>query len=98
MVCCLARTRGRNEEGWNGGRYGVDHDVESWRRYTLAAGFVELAHYYRPDGVPREQLAGERLAQVGALKTGGETNGHMTGPNHLYRWRRRCGPSRRLCL
>jgi len=23
--------------------------------YTSAAGFVELTHYYRPDGVPREQ-------------------------------------------
>jgi len=34
---------------------GVYHDVESWRRYTLAVGFVELTHYYRPDGVPREQ-------------------------------------------
>ncbi|MGH6833986.1 MAG: class I SAM-dependent methyltransferase [Methylocella sp.] len=47
--------RGRNEEGWNGGRYGVYHDLASWRRYVSAAGFVELAHYYRPDGMPREQ-------------------------------------------
>jgi hypothetical protein len=38
-----------------GGVHGVYHDLERWRRYTSAAGFVELAHYYCPDGVPREQ-------------------------------------------
>jgi SAM-dependent methyltransferase len=54
-VLFSSNPRGRNEEGWNGGRYGVYHDLESWRRYTSAAGFVELTHYYRPDGVPREQ-------------------------------------------
>jgi len=54
-VLFSSNPRGRNEEGWNSGRYGVYHDLESWRRYMSAAGFVELAHYYRPDGVPREQ-------------------------------------------
>lgn len=43
------------EEGWNRGRYGVYHDLESWRRYLSAAGFVELTHYYRPTGLPRAQ-------------------------------------------
>ena len=43
------------EEGWNQGRYGVYHDLESWRRYVSGAGFVELTHYYRPAGLPREQ-------------------------------------------
>lgn len=47
--------RGQNEEGWNRGRYGAYHDLEAWRRYMSAAGFVELAHYYRPAGLPREQ-------------------------------------------
>lgn len=47
--------RGDNEEGWNGGRYGVWHDLESWRRWVTQAGFVELEHYYRPPGLPREQ-------------------------------------------
>jgi SAM-dependent methyltransferase len=46
---------GRNEEGWNRGRYGAYHDLETWRRYLSAAGFVELHHYYRPAGLPREQ-------------------------------------------
>ncbi len=47
--------RGRNEEGWNQGRYGVYHDLEGWRRYLAAAGFAELEHYYRPAGLPRAQ-------------------------------------------
>ena len=54
-VLFSSNPRGRNEEGWNSGRYGVYHDLESWRRYASAAVFVELTHYYRPDGVPREQ-------------------------------------------
>jgi SAM-dependent methyltransferase len=54
-VLFSSNPRGRNEEGWNSGRYGVYHDLQSWRRYTSAADFVELTHYYRPDGVPREQ-------------------------------------------
>jgi len=47
--------RGRNEEGWNQGRYGVFHDLESWRRYMADAGFAEIMHYYRPEGLPRER-------------------------------------------
>jgi SAM-dependent methyltransferase len=54
-VLFSSNPRGRNQEGWNGGRYGVYHDLEAWRRFLTAAGFVELTHYYRPDGVPREQ-------------------------------------------
>jgi len=47
--------RGANEEGWNNGRYGAYHDLESWRRFLSSAGFAELTHYYRPAGLPREQ-------------------------------------------
>jgi SAM-dependent methyltransferase len=54
-VLFASNPRGNNEEGWNGGRYGVYHDLESWRRYMTDAGFVELTHYYRPPGLPREQ-------------------------------------------
>jgi SAM-dependent methyltransferase len=46
---------GHNEEGWSDGRYGVFHDPEAWRRYGVSAGFVELTHYYRPAGLPRER-------------------------------------------
>jgi len=54
-VLFASNPRGHNEEGWSGGRYGVFHDLESWRRYLSAAGFLELTHYYRPAGLPREQ-------------------------------------------
>ena len=37
------------------GRYGAYHDLEAWRRYMSDAGFVELEHYYRPSGLPRER-------------------------------------------
>lgn len=54
-VLFASNPRGNNDEGWSGGRYGVWHDLESWRRYVQAAGFAELEHYYRPPGLPREQ-------------------------------------------
>jgi hypothetical protein len=47
--------RGPNKEGWVAGRYGAYHDLDAWRGYVTAAGFVELSHYYRPEGLPREQ-------------------------------------------
>jgi len=54
-VLFASNPRGSNEEGWNRGRYGAYHDLETWRRYMSAAGFVELDHYYRPAGLPRER-------------------------------------------
>jgi len=54
-VLFSSNPHGHNEEGWNRGRYGAYHDLETWRRYLSAAGFVELNHYYRPPGLPREQ-------------------------------------------
>ena len=54
-VLFSSNPRGGNEEGWNRGRYGAYHDLESWRRHVSAAGFEELGHYYRPAGLPREQ-------------------------------------------
>jgi SAM-dependent methyltransferase len=54
-VLFSSNPRGRNEEGWSQGRYGVYHDLESWQRYLLEAGFIELEHYYRPAGLPREK-------------------------------------------
>ena len=54
-VLFSSNPHGRNEEGWNRGRYGAFHDLETWRRFVSAAGFAELAHYYRPAGLPREQ-------------------------------------------
>ncbi len=54
-VLFSSNPRGANEEGWNGGRYGVWHDLASWRAAMTAAGFAELEHYYRPEGLPRER-------------------------------------------
>jgi SAM-dependent methyltransferase len=54
-VLFSSNPRGNNEEGWNKGRYGAHHDLASWRRFMLDAGFAELTHYYRPAGLPREQ-------------------------------------------
>ena len=54
-VLFSSNPHGRNEEGWNRGRYGAYHDPETWRRFGVAAGFVEVAHYYRPPGLPRDQ-------------------------------------------
>lgn len=47
--------RGDGQEGWNGDRYGAFYDWPAWRAHVSAAGFVELAHYYRPQGVQIEQ-------------------------------------------
>jgi SAM-dependent methyltransferase len=54
-VLFSSNPRGSNEEGWNRGRYGAYHDLETWRAFLEAAGFAELEHYYRPPGLPREQ-------------------------------------------
>jgi len=54
-VLFSSNPHGANEEGWNRGRYGAYHDLESWRRYLQDAGFAELGHYYRPPGLPRAQ-------------------------------------------
>ena len=47
--------RGDNQEGWNGPRYSSYHDWAAWQDFMTQAGFVEIGHYYRPKGLPREQ-------------------------------------------
>lgn len=54
-VLFSSNPRGNNEESINGERYGAYYDLATWRDYLAAAGFVELEHYYRPPGLPREQ-------------------------------------------
>jgi SAM-dependent methyltransferase len=54
-VLFSSNPHGHNEEGWNRGRYGAFYDLETWRRYLSAAGFVELTYYYRPTDLPRAQ-------------------------------------------
>src|ERR1700720_660041 len=54
-VLFSSNPRGDNEEGWNQGRYGTFHDWDAWQRYMSDAGLVELNHYYRPPGLPRNR-------------------------------------------
>ena len=54
-VLFSSNPRGNDEAGWNGGRYGVYHSLPGWRRCMTAAGFVEIEHYYRPAGQPRDR-------------------------------------------
>jgi len=54
-VLFSSNPRGDNQEGWHGDRYGVFYDWDSWSDCMTAAGFVELTHYYRPPGLPRDQ-------------------------------------------
>jgi SAM-dependent methyltransferase len=54
-VLFSSNPHGHNEEGWNKGRYGAYHDLETWRGFMRGARFTELTHYYRPTGLPREQ-------------------------------------------
>lgn len=54
-VLFSSNPRGNNEEGWRNGRYGVYHDLAAWRSLLTQAGFIEIDHYYRPPGLPREQ-------------------------------------------
>jgi SAM-dependent methyltransferase len=54
-VLFSSNPRGANEEGWSGGRFSAFHDLDAWRTYVSDAGFIELEHYYRPAGLPRER-------------------------------------------
>lgn len=54
-VLFSSNPRGDNEEGWSGQRYGCYYDWARWRELVTGAGFVEINHYYRPPGLPREQ-------------------------------------------
>ncbi len=54
-VLFCSNPRGKNEEGLSGDRYGCFFDLDTWRAYVTAAGFVEVEHYYRPAGLPRHR-------------------------------------------
>jgi len=46
---------GPNREGWSGERYCCYLDLDTYRAFMTDAGFVELEHYYRPSGKPRQE-------------------------------------------
>jgi SAM-dependent methyltransferase len=54
-VLFSSNPRGKNDEGWNRGRYGAYHDLDAWRGYLADAGFEEIGHYYRPAGLPCDE-------------------------------------------
>jgi len=56
-VLFCSNPRGNNSEGWSSGRYGSYHDLEAWRGFMTVVGFVEIRHYYRPDGLLRAEQA-----------------------------------------
>ena len=53
-VLFASNPHGRNEEGWNRGRYGAYHDLATWSSFMREAGFELLDLFYRPAGLPRE--------------------------------------------
>jgi len=54
-VLFSSNPHGPNREGWSGDRYGCYLDLDQWSRFMIGAGFVELEHYYRPEGQPRHR-------------------------------------------
>lgn len=54
-VLFASNPRGPNIERWNGMRYGCFVTLDTWREFMNGAGFVELEHFYRPTGLPRDQ-------------------------------------------
>lgn len=44
-----------SDEGWSGERYGAYMESQEYTRLLQAAGFSVLNHYYRPQGLPRDQ-------------------------------------------
>jgi SAM-dependent methyltransferase len=46
---------GDDREGWNNERYSCYHSPAHWHSHMCAAGFIELQHFFRPVGLPREQ-------------------------------------------
>jgi SAM-dependent methyltransferase len=54
-VLFSSNPRGNDREGWNGDRYGWYFELDRWRELVTTAGFEEIAHYYRPEGMPRSE-------------------------------------------
>ena len=54
-VLFCSNPRGMDTEGYNGERYGAYHTFEAWTVHVTAVGFEAVTHYYRPEGLPREE-------------------------------------------
>jgi len=54
-VLFCSNPRGNNEEGVSGDRYSCFFDLTTWCDFVTSAGFMEVRHYYRPPGLPRDK-------------------------------------------
>jgi len=54
-VLFCSNPRGNNDEGLSNDRYSCFFNLDTWRNYVIAAGFVELRCYFRPPGLPRHR-------------------------------------------
>ena len=61
-VLFSSNTHGHNEEGWNGGRYGVYHDLDTWRSYLSAADSLRLITITARRTAGKNRLVSERIA------------------------------------
>jgi len=53
-ILFMSNPRGNGEQ-WQGRRYGHYMELETCESYIEQAGFKELHHYYRPEGLPRDK-------------------------------------------
>jgi SAM-dependent methyltransferase len=44
-----------NAEGWQGERYGCHFELDRWQELFTLAGFELLHHFFRPEGLPRDE-------------------------------------------
>jgi SAM-dependent methyltransferase len=54
-VLFASNPRGPDVEGFQGLRYGCYLSQARWTEYVTQAGFSELEHYFRPEGLPRAE-------------------------------------------
>jgi SAM-dependent methyltransferase len=54
-VLFCSNPHGPDIERWQGQRYGCYLTLETWRAQMHSGGFIELEHYYRPEGLPRAE-------------------------------------------
>jgi SAM-dependent methyltransferase len=54
-VLFASNPHGPDLERWSGERFGFYSSLPTWSGYLDAAGFDELEHYFRPEGLPRAE-------------------------------------------
>ena len=88
---------GTTKKGWSDGRYACFLDLDTWRDYVTAAGFVELDHHYRAPGLrhgsPGSGRFGvrhsERLRRAAIASAAGH-RAYLRGDATIFRRRSGC--------